>query len=141
MERVTLRLEVLIKALKTLEEIINLLAQTTDPTIYKGLRDAKIKRFEYCYETFWKFLKNYLEKAYGDEVASPKKIFREAFARQIITKAETDDLLQMADDRNQTSLTYNEEVAKAISHAISRHYIVMQQIAERLQKELTHESK
>ena len=40
------------------------------------IRDATIKRFEYCFELGWKSAKILLDKKFGVEVFSPKEVFR-----------------------------------------------------------------
>jgi nucleotidyltransferase substrate binding protein (TIGR01987 family) len=60
------------RALRTLKEI-------TRQPYSLIVRDAAIQRFEYSFEIFWKFLKEYLKFEDGIICASPKSCFREAF--------------------------------------------------------------
>ena len=78
--------------MKTLEEIL----EEPYSTI---IRDASIKRFEYSFDIFWKFVKDYLRTKEGIECASPKSYFREAFKVGIFSEEETVRALEITDDR------------------------------------------
>ena len=87
------------RALETLKEIID--------TPYSVIvRDATIQRFEYSFEIFWKFVKEYLRVKEGIICNSPKSCFREAFNVKLLTEEETVTALEMTDDRNLTSNTF-----------------------------------
>ncbi len=107
MERLILKTNKAQKAINSLKEILN------EPfSIY--IRDASIQRFEYTFEAFWKFIKEYLKFTKGIQCSSPKDCFRELLSVQICNEDEVYQLLQMTDSRNETSHTYNEEVAEKI---------------------------
>ncbi len=73
--------------------------------------DGAIQRFEFCYELCWKTLKGELAKQ-GFALKSPRASFQKAYALDLI---EDEALwLQMIDDRNLTSHTYEEETALRI---------------------------
>ena len=99
------------RALKTLHEALALRKDTIT-------RDAAIQRFEFCFELTWKVLKHFAEKE-GLEVNSPKSALRAAFQLKWIQ----DDALwlQMLEDRNLTSHTYNEELAERIYESLSKY--------------------
>ena len=77
-----------------------------------------IKRFEFCYDFTWKFLRRYLIDKYSIEVNSPKKVFQELLKQKMISPDEEQLLLDMVEARNNTSHTYNEILAEEISHDI-----------------------
>lgn len=55
-------------ALNQLDEILTEIRSIDcDGKIYKIYRDSVIKRFEFCYDLFWKLLKLYLEKNFEEE--------------------------------------------------------------------------
>ncbi len=95
------------KALASLESI---LALPEDEIV----RDASIQRFEYTVETFWKMLKAYLYEQEGIECNSPKSCMRKAFEINLLNESDAGVALQMCDDRNLTSHTYIEAIAKII---------------------------
>lgn len=79
-----------------------------------------IQSFEYTHELAWKTLKDFLiyqgnQNIYGSKVAT-----REAFSLNIISEGNI--WMNMIESRNQTSHTYNEEVAKEIVKNIKELY-------------------
>ncbi len=67
--------------------------------------DLIVKRFEFTYEMSWKAVKRYLEFI-GLEAKSPRGVFKEAYAQQIIT--DEDIWLDMIEQRNLSSHVYDE---------------------------------
>ncbi len=125
MERLNLKYSDTIRAIKTLKEVLN------EP-FSVIVRDATIQRFEYTFEALWKFLKEYLKEREGIISNSPKSCFREFFKLDIITEEETVKFLEMTDDRNMTSHTYNEDVSKILYEKMSDHYISMESLMEKV---------
>jgi nucleotidyltransferase substrate binding protein (TIGR01987 family) len=97
------------------------------------IRDAAIQRFEYTFEAFWKYKKDYLRVKEGIVCNSPKSCFRELFSVGVITEDETVRLLEMTDDRNMTSHTYKEKVAQIIYGRLQEYSNLMAEITKRLQ--------
>ena len=125
MEKLKLRSETAIKALKTLEEIV-------DEPYSTIVRDASIKRFEYSFDIFWKLIKDYLRVQEGIECASPKSCFREAFKVGILSEEETVKVLEMTDDRNLSTHTYDEESIEEIYQQVRNYWKLMDDICERI---------
>jgi len=125
MEKLKLRSETAIKALKTLEEIV-------DEPYSTIVRDASIKRFEYSFDIFWKLIKDYLRVQEGIECASPKSCFREAFKVGILSEEETVKILEMTDDRNLSTHTYDEEAIEGIYQKVRDYWKLMDDICERI---------
>lgn len=107
MERLRLKKGDAEKALVTFKEIL-------DEPFSVIVRDAAIQRFEYTFEAFWKFIKEYLKEKEGIIANSPKSVFKELFALGLCNEEETVRLLEMTDKRNDTSHTYKEAVAQSI---------------------------
>lgn len=95
------------RAISTLKKI---LTEPFSPIV----RDATIQRFEYTFESVWKFLRSYLKENEGIICNSPKGCFREAFSLEFLTEEKTVKFLEMTDDRNMTSHTYKEEISKML---------------------------
>ena len=74
-------------------------------------RDGFIQRFEFCFEILWKCAKDYLRDVEGLDAASPKKVIRMSREVGLLTDEETEQALDMANDRNQTSHMYDEQMA------------------------------
>jgi nucleotidyltransferase substrate binding protein (TIGR01987 family) len=125
MEKLKLRSETTIKALNTLKEIV----EEPYSTI---VRDAAIKRFEYSFDIFWKLIKDYLRVQEGIECASPKSCFREAFKVGILSEEETVKFLEMTDNRNLSTHTYDEEAVEEIYQQIKDYWKTMDEIRKRV---------
>lgn len=100
------------KALKRLHEI------TSKKNLSDIERDGLIQRFEFCFELMWKCGKDYLRDVEGLDAPSPKKVIRYSREVGIFTDEETEQLLNMADDRNLTAHTYDDELAKKMEFRI-----------------------
>jgi len=123
------------KALKQLESCIDVMNKEEYLKIYEQLRSATIHSFEYSFECLWKFLKMYIEKEHGILVrpASPNKTFRISYDSYLISKEEFDILTNSTTDRNLTTHTYIESVAKKINKQIPEYYETMHAIVSRLE--------
>lgn len=103
------------KGLQTLEEAVGL-------KYSKVVRDATIQRFEYTFELCWKVLRSYLKEIHGIICNSPKNCFREGFSIGLYNESDTEKFLQMVDDRNDTTQTYDEKIAMRIYKQIKETY-------------------
>jgi nucleotidyltransferase substrate binding protein (TIGR01987 family) len=99
-------LTTLVNAVTSLREA---LAQPVNPFI----RDATIKRLEFTYELFWKFMRRYLrQQAVTPEPLTRRDLFRDAAASGLINDPQS--WFKFHDARNLTAHTYNEETAKQV---------------------------
>ena len=103
------RLESLRKAVVRLREALK--APGTDLS-----RDAAIHRFEFCFELAWKTIQGRALDE-GLECQSPKGCLK--LALKLRWLAEETSWLEMLEDRNQTSHTYDEEVAKRVYNRLA----------------------
>ena len=129
MEKLRAKLETAQRALKTFEEILK------EP-YSKIVRDASIQRFEYSFEVFWKVVKIYLEYQEGIICNSPKSCFRELFSVGLIDENKTTKLLEMTDDRNLNSHTYDEDLAEGLYHKLHEHYELMKEVLEIIKRQI-----
>lgn len=79
-------------------------------------RDAAIQRFEFCFELAWKAIQERARDE-GLDCQSPKDCLRVAFRASWIQDEQ--GWLKMLADRNQTSHTYDEDLAKAVYRRLS----------------------
>lgn len=79
-----------------------------------------IQAFEYTHELAWKTMKDFLEEKGNNSLFGSKDVTRAAFKLGIIEDGEI--WMDMIKSRNQTSHTYNEEVAVQIVNSIINHY-------------------
>lgn len=84
------------------------------------LKDGVIQRFEFVFELSWKALKIYINSEGIAEAKSPKSTIREAFKMSIIKDGNI--WVDMAEDRNLTSHTYEENMANNIYEKIVNKY-------------------
>lgn len=136
MERLKLDFILLDRALKSLEEsflVAREIEKLRNPLFILAAEDSMIKRFEYSYETFWKFLKKYLEFVHHiQDINSPKKVFRACVKAEIVLPDEGDIFLDMADDRNETSHKYDLDSTRIILLDIKRYHEAMLVVTHRL---------
>ena len=102
MERLKVRLAIARQALDT---VMGILQEPKTPIV----RDASIQRFEYTFEAAWKTAQLYLKTEEGLELGSPKAVIRSSMQVGLLSEEQTRTALQMADDRNLTVHTYNED--------------------------------
>jgi nucleotidyltransferase substrate binding protein (TIGR01987 family) len=146
MEEIKEKINVLLDALKTLEEGVTLFykyedifhKQDTDENeqLFKSMRDSLIQRFEYCIDLLWKIAKTYLElvEKITLSVNSPRGIIREVVKARLLSEDEGSACMEMVEARNKTSHTYHEIMAEEIAHEIPEFYELMQKIAQRMQQ-------
>ena len=140
MERLKLDLEQLKKALKTLLDSFDVLSQAksmNNQTFVLAAEDSIIQRFEYTYESFWKFLKKYLKTIdISEDHLSPKKVFHASYKTGICTLEEASICIDMADSRNETSHTYSIEASRVILSDIPHYYATMNNVINRLAQKI-----
>ena len=102
--------------------------------IIKSFRDSLIQRFEYCVDSFWKHIKDYLEIVLGEqlEMKGPKHIIRAAGKCGLLSETEVSNALEMLNHRNLTSHMYREEIAQEISVMINGYHQLMIRIAQKM---------
>jgi nucleotidyltransferase substrate binding protein (TIGR01987 family) len=134
MEVLELRHESVINSLKSLKEALDVSVDPKYKEIYKHLRCSIIQNFETCLDTFWKFLKLYLETKHQTkfEFIPPAQIIRQAFETNLIQEQEYNLLVKSIADRNLSTHTYNEETAEKITKHIPLYYDTMKTIIDRI---------
>lgn len=130
MERLSERLDVAQKALKTLQQA---LAETETTVI---LRDAAIQRFEYTFEAVWKAGQEFLRAHEGLDVGSPKGTIRGLFQTGHLSERQAKLGLRMVDDRNLTSHTYSEGLSEQIFKELPKYAALMQSCLSVIKKSL-----
>ena len=84
-------------------------------------KQGLIQAFEFTHELAWNVLKDYLENQGIQGVVGSKGATREAFKNNLISEGEV--WMDMIKSRNQTTHTYNDEVAAKIMEAIQTLYV------------------
>lgn len=80
-----------------------------------------IQAFEFTHELAWNTLKDFLESRGRSNLFGSKDATREAFAAGLIENGDT--WMQMIENRNETTHTYDEETADEIGDAILSRYV------------------
>ncbi len=132
MESVSVRIDVLRTALDRLDESLSLVNDPSALRYHTQIRDSVIQRLEFSVDIFWKCLKEHLEKKHGVIIASPKGVFRECLAQQIVNAQEFATLIAMIEDRNETSHRYDEVMAKRIVQSAFGYRDIMLEVVERI---------
>jgi nucleotidyltransferase substrate binding protein (TIGR01987 family) len=130
MEKIRDRYDITIQTLSTLKEVLNEYDTGVPEKYILVFHDSIIQRFEYSIDTFWKFLKLYLQEQLKVTLESnaPRAIIREAANVNLISEEEASILLKCITSRNETSHTYNEFLAEQVVKSIPEYYEIMHQI-------------
>ena len=92
-----------------------------------------IQGFEYTHELAWKVLKDYLEEQGFTDIIGSKNATRIAFKEGLIQQGEV--WMAMIEARNQTSHSYNLEIAATVSEKVRHvYYPVFISFVEAFQK-------
>lgn len=126
MERLKERLSTARKAIGTLEAVLR---EPKTPIV----RDASIQRFEYSFEALWKATQLYLRDMESLEVGSSRAVLRASMQVGLLDAEQARIALRMADDRNLTVHTYNEDLAEAIYARILGYAPLMGQLVRTMQ--------
>ncbi|HEY3370307.1 MAG TPA: nucleotidyltransferase substrate binding protein [Prolixibacteraceae bacterium] len=105
------------KAFKQLEDAVIL---SNDRPLSKLEEQGMIQAFEYTHELAWKTMKDFLQDKGNNALFGSKDVTRAAFKLGLIENG--DVWMDMIKSRNQTSHTYNEEIAVEIVSDIIHHY-------------------
>lgn len=112
-KEVSYSLELFEKALNRLEESIGDVSNDLS-------KDGVIQRFEFTFELMWKCVKIYCTYV-GKSVKSPREALKEAFKQGIINNEKV--FLEMLEDRNLSTHTYDENASREIYDRIEKKYI------------------
>lgn len=115
----------------TFEMALARLNDALQQTKTEWTRDAAIQRFEFTFELAWKTVMR-LARREGVDCASPRQAWRVALQLGWI---EDDTVwLDMLDDRNRTSHTYNEQTAEEIFARLDDYHGVLLSLLHQLQR-------
>lgn len=79
-------------------------------------KQGLIQSFEFTHELAWNLLKDYFEYQGNPQITGSRDASREAFQKGLIKNGEA--WMEMIQSRNQTSHTYNKQVANAVTQKI-----------------------
>ncbi|MFN8548235.1 MAG: HI0074 family nucleotidyltransferase substrate-binding subunit [Candidatus Eisenbacteria bacterium] len=99
------------------------------------VRDAVVKRFEYCYELSWKFIRRSLIESLGREAVDEvtrRDLFRMAAQHGLVSDPE--DWFAYHTARNETSHMYDEDKANEIAALTDRFAIDARRLLGELER-------
>ncbi len=101
-----------------------LLEEAVEINNRQGLSDLEeqglIQRFEFTHELAWNVFKDYFDYQGNAQITGSRDATREAFNKGLIQDGE--GWMEMIKSRNQSSHTYNDEVAADLKNKITKKY-------------------
>jgi nucleotidyltransferase substrate binding protein (TIGR01987 family) len=94
--------------------------------------DGTIQRFEFCFDLGWKTMKRALE-VQGLQEKTPREVFKAAFKLGWLSEGDT-FWMQMLEDRNRTSHTYDAPTADEVYSRIKGYHQAYQRLSQVLQR-------
>lgn len=132
MEKLKISYDLLNRALVSLKKAfltVEKVKKLNDGDIIEAAQDSCIQRFEYSFDSFWKFLKKYITLKYNVEnINSPAATFRAGTKLNLYSSDDGDILLAMVTDRNETTHNYSAEDVRRIYPHICQYYETMTKI-------------
>jgi nucleotidyltransferase substrate binding protein (TIGR01987 family) len=99
--------------------------ETVDHETQEERRDSLIKRFELTYDLLWKYLREYINEMQGNAADAPRKVFQQCLSLGLTNAEETQQLVDLIEDRNLTTHVYNINLANDVAGDIPEHYDVI----------------
>ena len=86
-------------------------------------KEGVVQRFEYTFELAWKTLKDYLDySGVTYDQITPRAVIKQAFAARIIKDGQA--WIDMLEQRNLMSHTYDSQIFQNVFTSISQHYLI-----------------
>lgn len=118
-QKIKTKLENFASAIKRLREAVTAYKNEPENKLY---RDALIQRFEFTFELAWKSLAEVLKDGgIVIEIVAPKNVLKAAYSAGYV--ANEADWINILEDRNLMSHTYDEETADRIADDICNRYV------------------
>lgn len=95
-----------------------------DPILNDRDRAGIIQSFEFTFEQSWKAIQK-VGGRMGSPVGNPKQAYTLAIQSGWIQRVDEDRWIRLLGDRNLTSHTYKEDLAKAVLKSIQTEYVTM----------------
>ena len=105
---------------KALQQLAAAIQLSQERPLSELEQQGLIKGFEFTHELAWNVMKDYLIFQGITNITGSRDAIREAFNKGLIEQG--DLWMEMIKIRNQTSHTYNPNVADEIAHRIINHY-------------------
>jgi nucleotidyltransferase substrate binding protein (TIGR01987 family) len=120
------------KALATLERAV---VAAKERNLNEMEEQGLVKGFEFTFELSWKLLKDYLESKGFKDFHGSKDTFKLAFQEGLISDGEI--WMDMRDNRNRSSHTYEESISRQlISLVLSKYFLKFKEQFEKMNRYL-----
>lgn len=130
MNKLTHKLEQLIRARGQLQKAAYYYKEENDITKKEFLRDSIIQRFEFTSELAWKAIREY-ELLQGIRLDTPREVLKRAYKIGLI--GDETGWLTLMQDRNNTSHIYDENIAIEICARVEGTYLpLFEELIEKL---------
>lgn len=106
------------KALEKLRYAVTAHQDEPDNQLYEM---ALIQAFEFTYELGWKTVKDFLKNEGLNNISLPREVIKQGFHHHVIEDGQ--GWIEMMEDRNLMSHTYDEAKAQIAVSRITRHYL------------------
>lgn len=123
------------KALRQLERGV---ALSNERNLSDLEEQGLIQAFEFTHELAWNVLKDFFAFQGNPDITGSRDASREAFRKGLIQDG--DGWMEMIKSRNQSSHTYNQEVAEGIARKISETYFILFKELEEKMNQLKNEN-
>jgi nucleotidyltransferase substrate binding protein (TIGR01987 family) len=122
-----------LKALVSLEEILNVDLILYDEKEQDWIKNGQIQKFEICTELMWKTLRFYLSAQEFDVPDAPKKLLKHALLQGFLLEEEYLQLYEALELRNRLSHIYKLAVFEEALPILPIIYKTMRQVYDKLQ--------
>lgn len=115
-----------------LDRLGNVIALGRQHTLNEYERDSLIKRFEFTYEMAWKLMMSYEKWSGIPQILGSRDVVRNATMLGLVGNGEA--WMDMIDARNQSSHTYDEEMAiDLIDVIVHTHYPLLVELRNKME--------
>jgi nucleotidyltransferase substrate binding protein (TIGR01987 family) len=119
MEKLKIRYATALEAFKRFKEDIEILHKPqfgVYSEFHRQFRNSAIQSFEFSFDIFWKFIKDYVSNSYTVqfEAPTPRSVFRECTTIGFINEKEFNILSEITADRNLTSHMYMKDLQRTL---------------------------
>jgi nucleotidyltransferase substrate binding protein (TIGR01987 family) len=137
MEKLDTKLLSLQQAHLALQKSLILFEYEKNNDLYETFRDSAIKRFELCYDLFWKTVRLYLVETYQIDISTvnnPRSVFKIALQEKILSETQFSACIDMIEERNRSTHTYDKLLAGDVVEHIPRYEILFAEILQQISK-------
>jgi nucleotidyltransferase substrate binding protein (TIGR01987 family) len=119
-------------ALKNFGNSLQIITLQFDETVVDTIKSGRIQKFEKTTELAWKCGKLFIELNFGENILTPKSVYKKLFLLELIDENLYLQLMKTVDDRNMLSHVYKEKMFVSIHKNLDIHCQSLQQLFNKL---------